>query len=87
MIPLVLAKSALLVIAHDPQAIGRLCDYLGAMPNLETPTLGGIIWWEDLINVEGWRVQRNKLFGNCRILDPQNVRKAWGWRSRFTQSI
>ena len=78
MIPLELAMKALTILARNPELIGRLCDYIGEMPNIEMKTMGGLVWWEDLVNVEGWRVQRNKLFGNCRILDPNNVRKAWG---------
>lgn len=68
----------LTVLANDPQMIGRVLDQLGCMPNLETKTGGGAVFWEDLANVDGWRVQRNSVFGNCRILDPQNVRRAWG---------
>ena len=48
------------------------------MPNIEMPTLGGEVFWTDIASYNGWRVQKNNVFGNCRILDPDDVRKAWG---------
>ncbi len=82
-----LVQSALIILASDPKAIGRLCDYFGQMPNIEMKTMGGLVWWEDLANVEGWRVQKNKLFGNCRILDPQDIRRAWGGEKAMVQAF
>ena len=78
MIPQQLIVAGLAALAKDPQMIGRLCVYIGEMPNLEMKTQGGKIWWDDVANIQGWRMQRNKVFGNCRILNPHNVRKAWG---------
>lgn len=75
-------KSGLTVLANDPKMIGNMLESLGCcMPNVETKTMGGPIFWEDLANVQGWRVQQNKVFGNCRILDPENVRRAWGGKT------
>ncbi len=48
--------------------------------NIESPTLGGKLWWDTLCDVEGWRLQKNKFFNQIRILDSQNFRRAWGWR-------
>ena len=36
------------------------------------------VFWNTLNNVNGWRLQQNKVFGNYRIIDPNNIRKAWG---------
>ena len=82
-----LAVKALNILANNPEAIGKLCDYVGAMPNLEMKTMGGLVWWEDLANVNGWRIQRHKLFGNCRILDSNDVRKAWGGEEAMTKAF
>lgn len=76
--PLELAVKSLTILARNPELIGRVCDYIGEMPNIEMKTMGGLVWWEELANANGWRLQQNKLFGNFRILDPNNVRKAWG---------
>lgn len=51
---------------------------LPLMPNIPLPTLGGLVFWNDLIEVNGWRVQQNVITGHCRVLDEDNIRRAWG---------
>ena len=51
---------------------------LPLMPNIELPTLGGLIFWNNLVESNGWRIQQNKITGHCRVLDSDNVRRAWG---------
>ena len=51
---------------------------LPLMPNLELPTLGGHVFWNNLAEVKGWRLQQNIFTGHCRVLDPDDVRRAWG---------
>ena len=41
-------------------------------------TGGGKVFWEILEKRGGYRLQKNMLFGNCRILDEDDVRVAWG---------
>ena len=75
----ILITRALAKIANDPQAIGRVLNCLDSpMPNIRTITMGGEVFWHTISDVNGWRFQENKVFGNCRILDPQNFRQAWG---------
>jgi hypothetical protein len=75
-------------IAKDPKSLGRLLDILdSSMPNIETSTMGGAVFWESLADVNGWRLQQNKMFGNCRIIDPNNVRKAWGGKQAMMQAL
>ncbi|MDD4097129.1 MAG: alpha/beta fold hydrolase [Lentisphaeria bacterium] len=59
---------------------GTLADSLARRNtrNLVTRTMGGEIFWRDLDECCGWRIQQNALFHNCRILDSENVRHAWG---------
>lgn len=47
-------------------------------PNLPFPTLGGRQFWGDLFWYADWRIQENVLSGHCRLLDPDDVRRAWG---------
>lgn len=49
--------------------------------NLKLPTLGGKQIWTDHVWREGWSVQQNVLTGHWRVLDPNNVRHAWGSRA------
>ena len=46
--------------------------------NWKSRTLGGLQFWSDIRSVGGWRVQRNSQTGHFRLIDPGNVRHAWG---------
>jgi len=56
--------------------IADLCRTRCTM-NLPMPTAGGTVFW-DSWRVNGWKLQENTVFGNWRILDPDDVRQAWG---------
>ena len=45
--------------------------------NVELATFGGKVFWTT-IEVNGWKLQNNEIFGNWRLLDADNVRHAWG---------
>lgn len=80
-------KNGLDVLRKDP---GRIKDVLAAMPsmpNVAMKTFGGKTFWADLANVGGWRVQENILFGNCRLLDPEDVRQAWGRKEYMVKAF
>lgn len=47
-------------------------------PNITFPTAGGKIAWDTLLELRGWKVQRNKITRHIRILDDRNFRRAWG---------
>ena len=49
-----------------------------SMPNLPLRTLGGHVFWNELAECDGWRLQKNMITQHCRILDPDDVRRAWG---------
>jgi len=49
-------------------------------PNLDLPTLGARQFWADVFWFAGWRIQENVLSGHHRLLDDQDVRRAWGPR-------
>ena len=46
--------------------------------NLAAPTLGGMQFWSDQLFFHQWRIQRNSFTGHYRLLDGQDVRRAWG---------
>ena len=67
----VLATFLVVVVATSPRA--------GDTPlNIPLPTLGGTQFWSDVELRAGWRVQENLLTGHFRLLDPSDVRRAWG---------
>lgn len=53
--------------------------------NLPIPTLGGKQIWADIFIRDGWRIQRNVLSGYCRLLDRNNIRRAWGTEEQCRQ--
>lgn len=46
--------------------------------NLIVPTFGGKFIWADIYLDAGWRIQRNVLTDHCRLLDDNDLRRAWG---------
>ena len=80
-------EAGLKILQQDPQRVKIILSSLPSMPNVELKTLGGKVWWADLVNVGGWRVQENVLFGNCRLLDPKNVRQAWGEKKDIVRAF
>lgn len=48
--------------------------------NAPLPTLGGRQLWGDVRFFSGWRVQQNVLTKHFRLLDPGDIRRAWGTR-------
>lgn len=46
--------------------------------NLPFSTGGGKQFWTDVDYCQGWRIQQNAVTGHCRLLDPTDVRQAWG---------
>lgn len=55
--------------------------------NLRTPTLGGKQFWTDHLWRQGWRIQQNALTSHWRLLDPHNVRHAWGVRTACVEAL
>lgn len=56
-------------------------DYCNSTPNIVFPTLGGNTFWNTIYEIDGWKIQKHDFIHNIaihyRILDPQNMRRAW----------
>ncbi|MFV0442496.1 MAG: lipase family alpha/beta hydrolase [Planctomycetaceae bacterium] len=50
--------------------------------NLRLPTLGGLQFWGDVHHFRGWRIQQHIYSKHYRLLDPKDVRHAWGTREQ-----
>ncbi len=50
----------------------------GGRPNLPTKTLGGTQLWADVWYRHDFRIQEHAIAGHHRLLDPHDVRRAWG---------
>ena len=46
--------------------------------NLPIKTSGGNQFWTDWRNFNNWRIQQNSETDHCRLIGPDNIRRAWG---------
>lgn len=71
-------------------SLPALPDWTKTPPNVPTVTLGGEQVWSDELVFRDWRIQRNAVTGHYRLLDPHDIRRAWGtWeqcRTAFDQA-
>ena len=58
-----------------------------SMPTVEGEVMDSGLWWDTLAETNGWKLQRNKVTGHGRIINPQKVRKAWGTVEDMTRSF
>lgn len=73
-----LIANALNIIIANP-------NVLGSFPNIPFPTMGGKIWWNTIAKEKGWKVQQNQFTHHVRILDSNDVRRAWGTESAMEE--
>lgn len=45
---------------------------------MEVPTLGGRLFWGDVLHFRGWRIQENVITKHSRLLDPEDKRHCSG---------
>lgn len=50
--------------------------------NIPAKTMGGQQFWTDVSFDGGWHIQRNYVTNHFRLLDPQDVRQAWGTKEQ-----
>lgn len=59
----------------------RFVTLLNCKGNKPMKTMGGKVWYANIAEVDGWRLQMHTVMGlmesHLRILDPNNVRRAW----------
>lgn len=51
--------------------------------NVTLPTMGGEVFWDTILENDGWKLQYNKLTQHARVLDNNNFRRAWGTREQM----
>jgi len=56
-------------------------------PNADIATMGGKVFWANVTEIDGWKLQKNRLTNHVRILNPSDIRKAWGSESHLQQSM
>ena len=48
------------------------------MPNFKLPVMDGGVFWNDIVECDGLRLQQNTVTKSARIIDSERVRVAWG---------
>ena len=83
--------AAMAVIAAVPALIKTVNEILGSeisFPNIPLKVMAmedGV--WDTLAESKGWRLQQNEITKHCRIIDPENVRRAWGTKNGMYKAL
>lgn len=56
----------------------RIIEGESTLPNIPFPTMGGVLFWRNIAEFNGWKFQQNMITQHARILDSNDVRIAWG---------
>ena len=56
-------------------------------PGFDGHVMDAEIWWTVLESFDGWKLEKNKVTGHCRIIDPEKLRKAWGRESEMRMAF
>ena len=78
------------IAATVPGAVEKISEVLEqeiSLPNIPFPTMGGKVFWDTLAQYNGWRLQQNEITKHCRILDPNDVRRAWGTKNGMIKAL
>ena len=71
----------LAVLAATPELIKNvknILEEIGTFPTVPTKVVNNHVMWNTLAECNGWELQQNLMTQHCRIIDPDNVRRAWG---------
>ena len=55
--------------------------------NFEWKVMDKGVWWIVLDSWSGWKLERNRVTGHCRILNPDKRRVAWGNEAEMRESF
>ena len=70
-----IAYAARLLDGEEPS--GKVMVPQG-FPTVEGRVMDSEVWWDVLDSAGGWKLERNKVTGHCRIIDPAKNRAACG---------
>lgn len=74
-------EKVLKVLSENNMQSANLLKVLNSelsLPNIPTPTMGGEVFWNNIAECNGWKLQQNMITHHARILNSDNVRIAWG---------
>lgn len=77
------------VIAATPgvlKAINEILDTEITLPNIPFKVYDWFLW-DTLAQCNGWRLQQNQITKHCRIVDPDDMRRAWGTKNGMWKAL
>lgn len=78
---------SLMLLAIQGLTFNERRDCMAQPLNLPLKTAGGAQVWTDHQWRDGWRVQHNVIAGHWRLVDADDVRRAWGSRAHCTEVL
>lgn len=77
------------LISEMPELIAvlnRILDSEISLPNIPFEVYDWSLW-ETLAECNGWKLQQNQITKHCRLVDPNNIRKAWGTKNGMLKAL
>ena len=75
-------------IADTPALINRILDSEISVSNIPLKISN---WdrklWDTLEECKGWRLQQNEFTKHCRLVDPDDIRRAWGTKNGMYKAL
>lgn len=75
-------------IADTPALINRILDSEISISNIPLKISN---WdrklWDTLEECKGWRLQQNEFTKHCRLVDPDDIRRAWGTKNGMYKAL
>lgn len=73
-----LFEKVVIGMVTNSDSLLKILDQTLNMPNIKMQVMDGGVFWNDLAEFKGWRLQQNTFTHSARILDSDGKRIAWG---------
>lgn len=70
-------------LIYEKNALDDLIDL--ERSNIDFATAGGTTFWSTLVEIDGWKLQQHFMTKHLRLLNPSNIRKAWGGKHHMNE--
>ena len=83
-------EQALEALGNLPGAIDIVNEILNKvifLPNVPFQVAVDMPYWDTINECNGWRLQQNEFTRHCRLVDPNNIRRAWGTKNAMIKAL
>ena len=74
-------------LVSDSSLLAKVTEAARNRADYQKAPEGMRVYWNTLYSFNGWKLQKNYYFDNCRIVDEYNVRRAWGQESDMISAL